>query len=200
MDRIPAVSGVPVRRTIASATEALSRIAHVRRVEIRVRDRGTAAATRDGRALIGNATVEAIRSGSRVTWLEAGAWYGSEAYTDSAAQTTQEASRVSSDLDGLRFRNELRWAQLGTSLLQIERPRPRSAKESGTAAALDGNLAPVRIALVPDATGAWVSAAAHLCGKDLYTARLELRADDMTLVWIVRGPKKDLLIACRYRA
>jgi hypothetical protein len=199
MDRIPAVSGIPVRRTIASATEALSRIAHVRRVEIRVRDRGTPAATRDGRALIGNATVEAIRSGRRVTWLEAGAWYGSEAYTDSGAPT-QEAGRVSSDFDGLRFRNELRWAQLGTSLLQIERPRAGSAKESGTAAALDGNLAPVRIALVPDATGAWVSAAAHLCGKDLYTARLELRADDMTLVWIVRGPKKDLLIACRYRA
>jgi hypothetical protein len=195
MDRIPAVSGKLMRRANATAGEALSRIARVRRVEIRVRERGLAASIREGRALVGTARVDSNRNGQRVTWLEAGAWYASEPYTEKNVDPGMLA-----ELDGIRFRNELRWAQLGSTLLQLERPRPGPARESGTASALDGNLAPVRITLVPDATGAWVSASAHLCGKDLYTARLEMREEDMTLVWIVRGPKKDMLIACRYRA
>lgn len=188
--------GKLARRHVSNAPEVLTRIASVRHVEIRVRDRGIPPP--DGRPWVGTALVEANRSGMRVTWLESGAWYGAEPYGDSK-QPPHAADRRA-NIDGIRFRNELRWAQLGAALLQLERPRQGSTRDPAAAAALDVNLAPVRIALVPDATGAWVSASAHLCGKDLYTARLELRDDDMTLVWIVRGPRKDLLISCRYKA
>lgn len=198
MDRIPTVTGLLARRRSATAAEALTRMARVRHVEIRVRAGRAATPGREMHALTGNAVVDAIRAGNRITWLEAGGWGTLEPFLRPTPREAPDAVGASPDLDGIRFRNELRWTQLGSALLQLERPRPGPARETRIANALDGNHAPVRILLVPDATGAWVSASAHVCGHDLYTARLELREDGMTLVWIVRGPKKDQLIVCTY--
>ncbi|MGH7502694.1 MAG: DUF6314 family protein [Longimicrobiales bacterium] len=192
------MTGMVVRRNDASATQALSRIARVRRVGIRVRDERATTSGCGPHAISGTAVVDAIRKGHRVTWLEAGGWGNVEPLLRPAPTRAHSSSAANTDLAGIRFRNELRWTQLGPVMLLLERPRPGPARESRFGDALDGSLAPVRILLTPDATGAWISASAHVCGHDIYTARLELRDDGMSLVWIVRGPRKDQVIACTY--
>lgn len=44
-----------------------------------------------------------------------------------------------------------------------------------------------------------VTAAPHLCGADVYRARLSLVADGLGLDWHITGPRKDECLCYRYR-
>ena len=193
--------GKRLRSGALSVGDLLRRIARVNRVDVRVRDgRGTV------RVVNGVGAVDATRAGSTVTYRENGSWRGAPAAEPRTDEGTADASAMTEDaavdVAGVRFRNELRWRAAGERALLLERPRPAAAR-SPTAAgpalsALDASHAPVRLELRPDATGAWVSVAAYVCGADVYTVRLEVQPGTLTLVWIVRGPRKDQVITCTY--
>lgn len=53
--------------------------------------------------------------------------------------------------------------------------------------------------LQPGPDGRWLTAEAHLCGQDHYSAELSLTADGFLLGWQITGPRKNERLSYRYR-
>ena len=131
------------------------------------------ATTKDRRSFFHNATaagsVEVSRTGSRlITFHEAGVW------TSVGRQTAD-------------FRNTYRW-----SLTE-------SADSIRLAHLRYGIGNPVHLVdFGPLGTGGMHSLHPHICGADLYSARLCAAGDRIYLNWTIQGPSKNDTIACTY--
>lgn len=87
---------------------------------------------------------------------------------------------------GWRFTNAWRWRFDGDQVrLSQERRGPGQAVEL--------------VVLVVRAPDRWEAATPHLCGADLYSAKVRLTDDGLVLRWRITGPRKTQLLRAAYR-
>ena len=94
-------------------------------------------------------------------------------------------SRLTSGRE-LRFTNAYRWSLVGQRSVRLEHLR-------------FGQNRPVYLFdLAPEDESTWTSVTPHHCRDDLYSVRLELGQDVVSLRWMIVGPGKREDIECVY--
>ncbi len=116
----------------------------------------------------GRGDVEVVKQENVVVFNETGSW------------TTSEGTV-------LMFKNSFRWTHIPErEAYQLEHLR-------------FGPDNPVFLfELVPTTDGGYISETPHLCGADTYAGALTPARDGFTLLWTIRGPKKDEKIMYEY--
>ena len=121
------------------------------------------------------------------TWIGNGV--GSVAIESPSAQVVifneSGTSRLTSGRE-LRFTNVYRWSLVGQRVVRLEHLR-------------FGQNRPVYLFdLAPEDESTWASVTPHHCRDDLYSVRLELGQDAVSLLWMIVGPGKREEIECVY--
>lgn len=82
-------------------------------------------------------------------------------------------------LNSVEFNNVYRWSSLHRQALGLEHLRY-------------GDNQPVQLVeLVKNSSRLWVCRCPHKCGQDRYRLSLEIKDDELTMVWQITGPNKN---------